>query len=226
MATAHVHGPASLHVNQLPEAWSGRLTAIRQSAALPGFLETARQIAAQTISARLVPTSCRWPSPEHKTPLNNPAEIVRRRFSPGVITCWRVPRTTQVAPHRCQQVQAGLVFGQHHRPPGQLGDHLPQGGKELVAVGVALGDQPGSPPAGDLADAPVQGPQAPRSSSKTPHMSTRRPRPAPLPRPPSPLSLPARRHRAGGPRGHDELAAEGPENRRVAVAFDELALAI
>jgi len=33
-----------------------------------------------------------------------------------------------------------------------------QVGEDLVAVGVAFGDQPGSPPPGDLAGAPVQGP--------------------------------------------------------------------
>jgi hypothetical protein len=53
----------------------------------------------------------------------------------------------------------GLVLGQHHRPLGQLADALPQGGEGLVAVGIALGDQAGPPPVGDLAHAPVQGPQ-------------------------------------------------------------------
>jgi hypothetical protein len=33
-------------------------------------------------------------------------------------------------------------------------------GEDLVAVGIASCDQAGPPPAGDLADAPVQGPQA------------------------------------------------------------------
>ena len=51
----------------------------------------------------------------------------------------------------------GLVLGQHHRAVGQLPELLVQVGEDLVAVGVALGDQAGPPPAGDLADAPVQG---------------------------------------------------------------------
>jgi hypothetical protein len=56
----------------------------------------------------------------------------------------------------------GLVLGQHHRASGQPGNRLPQGGKDLVAVGVAVGDQAGPPPPGDLAgrqisDLPAEG---------------------------------------------------------------------
>ena len=69
-----------------------------------------------------------------------------------------MPRTTQVAPW--QQVEVGLVFGQHDRAGGQGGDGLAQRGQDLVAVGVALGDQPRSPPGRHLADASVQGVQA------------------------------------------------------------------
>jgi hypothetical protein len=53
----------------------------------------------------------------------------------------------------------GLVFGQHHRARGQLVELLVQVSQDLVAVGVALGDQPGPPPGCDLTHAPVQGPQ-------------------------------------------------------------------
>jgi hypothetical protein len=63
-------------------------------------------------------------------------------------------------PHPRQQVDMGLVFGQHDRALGQLGDGLAQRGQDLVAVGVALGDQPRSPPGRHLADASVQGVQA------------------------------------------------------------------
>jgi hypothetical protein len=60
----------------------------------------------------------------------------------------------------------GLVLGQDHGALGQLGDSLPQGGQGLVAVGVALGDQPGSPPGRHLADASVQGVQADRGAAQ------------------------------------------------------------
>src|SRR6266540_618408 len=58
-----------------------------------------------------------------------------------------------------QQVDVGLVLGQHHRTCGQATEVAVQVGEDLVAVGVALGDQAGSPPGGDLSDAAVQGPQ-------------------------------------------------------------------
>jgi hypothetical protein len=51
----------------------------------------------------------------------------------------------------------GLVLGQHHRALGELGDALAQAGQDLVAVGVALGDQPGPPPRCQVADAAAQG---------------------------------------------------------------------
>jgi hypothetical protein len=54
----------------------------------------------------------------------------------------------------------GLVLGQHHRALGQITELLVQGGQDLVAVGVALGDQPRSPPGRHLPDASVQGVQA------------------------------------------------------------------
>jgi hypothetical protein len=54
----------------------------------------------------------------------------------------------------------GLILSQHHRAVGQVAELLVQGVQDLVAVGVALGDQAGSPPVGDLAHAPVQGPKA------------------------------------------------------------------
>jgi hypothetical protein len=52
-----------------------------------------------------------------------------------------------------------LVLGQDDAAFGQRTDGLVEGGQGLVAVGVALGDQPGSTPLGDLADPAVQGPQ-------------------------------------------------------------------
>jgi hypothetical protein len=62
-----------------------------------------------------------------------------------------------------------LVLGQHHRAFRQPVKLLAQVGEDLVAVGVALGDQAGPPPAGDLADAPVQGALADRRSPE-PHV--------------------------------------------------------
>jgi hypothetical protein len=58
-----------------------------------------------------------------------------------------------------QQVEMGLVLGQQHRPVGQVAELLVQVGQDLVAVGVALGDQARPPPAGDLTHTAVQGPQ-------------------------------------------------------------------
>jgi hypothetical protein len=46
----------------------------------------------------------------------------------------------------------GLILGQHHRALGQLIELLVQAGEDLLAVGVALGDQAGPPPGCDLAD--------------------------------------------------------------------------
>jgi hypothetical protein len=54
----------------------------------------------------------------------------------------------------------GLVFSQQHRTMGQVADVLVEVGQDLVAVGVAFGDQTGPPPCCDLTDTPVQGPQA------------------------------------------------------------------
>jgi hypothetical protein len=54
----------------------------------------------------------------------------------------------------------GLVFGQHDHALGQLVELLAQRGQDLVAVGVAGGDQPWSPPGRHLADSSVQGVQA------------------------------------------------------------------
>jgi hypothetical protein len=69
-------------------------------------------------------------------------------------------------PHPRQQVEVGLVFGQHHCALGELGDGLPQRGKALRAVGVALGGQPRSSPGRQLADSPVQGVQADRGAAQ------------------------------------------------------------
>jgi hypothetical protein len=62
----------------------------------------------------------------------------------------------------------GLVLGQHHRAVGQLAQLLVQGGQDLVAVGIALGDQAGPPPAGDLTHAPGQGPQGDSGAATLP----------------------------------------------------------
>jgi hypothetical protein len=62
----------------------------------------------------------------------------------------------------------GLVLGQHDRALGQPGDGLPECGQDLVAVGVALGDQPRSPPGRHLADASVQGVQADGGAAQVP----------------------------------------------------------
>jgi len=62
-------------------------------------------------------------------------------------------------PHPGQQVDVGLILGQHHRTVGQVADLLLQVGEDLVAVGVALGDQAGPPPGCDRAHPTVQGVQ-------------------------------------------------------------------
>ena len=61
----------------------------------------------------------------------------------------------------------GLVFGQHDGVLGELSELPVQVGQHLLAVRVALGDQPRPPSAGDLADAAAQGPLADgRSASR------------------------------------------------------------
>ena len=62
----------------------------------------------------------------------------------------------------------GLVFGQHDRAGGEGGDGLAQRGQDLVAVRVALGDQPRSPPGRHLADSSVQGRQADGGAAQVP----------------------------------------------------------
>src|SRR5512133_2522199 len=84
-------------------------------------------------------------------------KMVRRRWSRGhdlLALPWGDPGRADPG----QQLDVGLVLGQHHRARGQVADLLLEVGDDLVAVGVALGNQAG-PPAGDLAHAPVQGPQ-------------------------------------------------------------------
>jgi hypothetical protein len=51
----------------------------------------------------------------------------------------------------------GLVFCQHHGVLGEVTELLVQVGQHLLAVGVALGNQPGPTPGGDLADAAAHG---------------------------------------------------------------------
>jgi hypothetical protein len=62
----------------------------------------------------------------------------------------------------------GLVLGQQHRPLGQVPDLLAQRGQDPVAVGVAFGDQPRSPPGRHLADSSVQGVQADGGAAQVP----------------------------------------------------------
>ena len=70
----------------------------------------------------------------------------------------------------------GLVLGQQDRTVAQLGDLLPQGCQNLVAVGVAPGDQARPPPAGDLTHTSAQGAQAHRGTAKPLVEPTSRPR--------------------------------------------------
>jgi hypothetical protein len=84
------------------------------------------------------------------------------------MTRWRQPLAIQVERTHAQQVAVGGVLGQHDRAGGQLGDGLAQRGQGLVAVGVALGNQPGSPPGRHLTDASVQGVQADRRAAQIP----------------------------------------------------------
>ena len=62
----------------------------------------------------------------------------------------------------------GLVLGQQHRPLGQVLELLAQPGQDLVAVGVAFGDQPRSPPGRHLADSSVQGVPADGGAAQVP----------------------------------------------------------
>jgi hypothetical protein len=71
-----------------------------------------------------------------------------------------LPSQDPGGPHPSQQVEVGLVLGQHHRTVWEFGDGVVQVGEDLVAVGVASCDQAGPPPCCDLTDTPVQGPQA------------------------------------------------------------------
>jgi hypothetical protein len=83
-------------------------------------------------------------------------KMVRRRLVPR----GHHPLTAAVGgPGRAdpgQQVDVGLVLGQHGRAVGKLGDGVAQPSQDLVAVGITLGDQPGPPPAGHLADPAAQ----------------------------------------------------------------------
>ncbi len=47
-----------------------------------------------------------------------------------------------------EQVEVGFVLGEHNGSGGQCGDAGLDRGAGGVVVGVALGDQPGTPPAG------------------------------------------------------------------------------
>jgi hypothetical protein len=64
-----------------------------------------------------------------------------------------MPVGIQQACTRGEQVQVGLVLGEHDGSGGQVGDLVGDGGADLVVVGGALGDQAGPAPAGLLFDA-------------------------------------------------------------------------
>jgi hypothetical protein len=102
-------------------------------------------------------------------------KIVRRRLVPGHDRLAGAVGDPG-GPHPGQQVDMRLVFGQHHRAIRQVADLLPQGDKDLVAVGVAACDQPGSPPAGDLTHPPVQGAEADGGTAKPLVQPRNRPR--------------------------------------------------
>jgi len=85
-------------------------------------------------------------------------EIDRAEDGPPPILARRhhllaLPGSDPGGAHPWQQVDVGLVFGQHHRAGGQPSDGLAQVGEHLVAIGVTLGDQARPPPGGDLAHA-------------------------------------------------------------------------
>jgi hypothetical protein len=66
------------------------------------------------------------------------------------MTGCRRPRAIQLARYPGQQVDVGLVLGQHHSVLGEVTELLAQASQHLLAVGVALGDQAGPTPGGDL----------------------------------------------------------------------------
>ncbi len=99
-------------------------------------------------------------------------------------------------PHPGQQVAVGLIFGQHDRVAGQLGELGSGPGRSAAQRRVALGDQPGPPPAGDLAHAPVQGALADRRSPESLPPPRNGPRPGLGQQPTDPLGQP--RPRPGG----------------------------
>jgi hypothetical protein len=100
-------------------------------------------------------------------PIEEPAALEVDRAEDGAATVLprghdllTLPSQDPGGPHPGQQVDVGLVFGQHDGVVGQVAELLVQGGEDLVAVGVASCDQAGPPPCGDLADTAVQGPLA------------------------------------------------------------------
>jgi hypothetical protein len=58
-------------------------------------------------------------------------------------------------PHVRQQVQVGLVLGEHDRPARQYYQPGHDLGHDVVMVWVAAGGQPGPPPDRDQPDPPV-----------------------------------------------------------------------
>jgi hypothetical protein len=112
-----------------------------------------------------------------------------------------------------------LVLSQHHRAGGQVPELLVQVGQDLIAVGVALGDQPWPPPAGDFTDPPVQGPQAHRGAAQPPPEPTDRPGLGLGQQPTDPLAQP-RAAQAGPARAGPVGKSGGP---LVVVAVDPAA---
>jgi hypothetical protein len=82
------------------------------------------------------------------------------------MTSWGCPWGIQVERTPGQQVQVGLILGQHDRPLRQLGDALTECGQGRLAVGVAACHQPGPPPPGHLAHPAAQGGKADRGAAQ------------------------------------------------------------
>jgi hypothetical protein len=107
-----------------------------------------------------------------------------------------VPAQGPGGAHRGQQVEVGLVFGEHHRSGRQSGDPPADARADRVVVGVALGHQPGAPPAGQFAGAPPQRGQADRGPAQ------------PVPEPPD-GPWPGCGQQRGDPRGEGCSAQPG-----------------
>src|SRR6266540_591210 len=77
--------------------------------------------------------------------------MVRRRFFPGVMTCWRCPRGIQVARTQGSRLTWVSSSASTTAPAGRP--------RRWRCRSARTWSQAGSPPGGDLSDAAVQGPQ-------------------------------------------------------------------